>query len=132
VNGAQHRQRGDRIERELVEETHLLRDWLAWHREEPETVLAGEHGAMFERLLYILKTLTLKSAPLLLAYIRGIDWSSVDSPTRLIVLHEVNSGITNLRTRHTLRRSTTASSATASVVSSANPHKRRRPGRSPV
>jgi hypothetical protein len=89
-------------EQRLADEARLLRDWLAWHREERKTVLAGPHGAMFERLLYILKTLTPKSAPLLLAYVRGIDWSIIDSPTRLIVLHEINNAITDLRTRHGL------------------------------
>jgi hypothetical protein len=41
--------------------------------------------------------LELNSAPLLLAYIRGVDWSTVDYPTRLVALHETNVAITRLR-----------------------------------
>jgi hypothetical protein len=54
---------------------------------------------MVERLMFILKGLTLESAPLLLAYIRGVDWVMVDYPTRLTVLHEINTAITKLRER---------------------------------
>jgi hypothetical protein len=55
---------------------------------------------MIERLVYILKELTLKSTSLLLAYIRGIDWSAVDANTRFICLHEINAAIAALRERH--------------------------------
>ena len=76
-----------------------MRAWRAWHREELEKALAGLHGPMLERLVYILKTLAPGSAQLLLAYIRGVDWSSVDYPTRLVALHEVNVAIIKLRER---------------------------------
>ena len=86
----------------LADDARLLRAWRKWHREELETALAGPHGAMVERLVFILKGLTLESAPLLLAYIRGVDWATVDYPTRLTVLHEVNAAITRLRERNGL------------------------------
>jgi hypothetical protein len=89
-------------EQELVEQSRLLRSWRKWHREELEQVLAGPHGAMVERLVFILKSLTLESAPLQLAYVRGIDWSAVDYPTRLVILHEVNTAITRMRERNGL------------------------------
>ena len=86
----------------LADDARLLRSWRKWHREELETALAGPHGAMVERLIFILKGLTLESAPLLLAYIRGVDWATVDYPTRLTVLHEVNAAITRMRERNGL------------------------------
>jgi hypothetical protein len=57
---------------------------------------------MIERLVFILKSLVPDSAPLLLAYIRGVNWPSVDYHTRLIVLHEVNRAITELREKSNL------------------------------
>ena len=65
-------------EQKLIDDARLLRAWKNFHREELETALAGPHGAMVERLAYMLKALELNSAPLLLAYIRGVDWTAVD------------------------------------------------------
>jgi hypothetical protein len=89
-------------ERERAENARLLRDWHGFHRAERKAVLAGPHGPMFERLLYLLKSLELKSATVLLAFVRGVDWATVPGETRLIVLHEINSAVTNLRLRHEL------------------------------
>lgn len=90
------------LERKRTEQARLLRNWLNWHRDQRESVLAGPHRAMFERLLFILKGLAANSQPLLLAYIRGIDWSPVDDTTRQIVLHEIGTRITKLRIEHGL------------------------------
>jgi hypothetical protein len=124
-------------ERERADRSLLLRGWFAWHRDECDGVLAGPHGAMFERLLYILKNLTPQSAPLLLGYIRGVDLSTVDYPTRLVMLHEINRAISALRERNGLppfddglpgeREHVFASSSNTCF-----PRKRRHPGRSPV
>jgi hypothetical protein len=89
-------------DREGAEEAYLLRNWHGWHRAEREAVLAGPHGPMFERLLFMLRSLELRSATVLLAFVRGVDWARVPGETRLIVLHEINSAVTNLRTRHGL------------------------------
>jgi hypothetical protein len=91
--------RNDKRERERADRSRLLRDWFKWHRDERDAVLAGPHGAMFERLLYILKNLTPQSQPLLLGYIRGVDLSTIDYPTRLVMLHEIGRAITALRER---------------------------------
>jgi hypothetical protein len=93
------RHRSKEQEKELAERNHLLRAWKKFHREELDAALAGPHGPMLERLVFTLKSLTLQSAPLLLAYIRGIDWSTIDYAIRLIVLHEVNTAVTGLRLR---------------------------------
>jgi hypothetical protein len=87
-------------QQKLFDDARLLRSWQKWHREEREIALTGPHGAMIERLVFILDSLTLDSAPLLVAYIRGVDWATVHYPTRLTVLHEVNVAITRLRERN--------------------------------
>jgi hypothetical protein len=77
-----------------------MRAWRRWHREQLEEVLAGPHGAMVERLMFILRELTLKSAPLFLAYIKGVDWSAVDANTRFVCLHEIDHTVIRMRERH--------------------------------
>src|SRR5262245_32488678 len=88
-----------REEQKRADDARLMRVWRKWHREELDEVLAGPHGAMMERLMFILKSLELNSVSqqLLLAYVRGIDWAIVDYDTRLIALHEINTAITQLR-----------------------------------
>jgi hypothetical protein len=83
-------------ERERADSVRLLRGWHAWHRDKRDAVLAGPHGPMFERLLFILKDATPGSQPLLLGYIRGIEWSGIDETTRYVVLHEVGRAVAAL------------------------------------
>ena len=64
--------------------------------------MAGPHGVMFERLSYLFKSLELRSATVLLAFVRGIHWTIVPNQTRLIVLHEIDRAVTDLCTRHGL------------------------------
>ena len=54
---------------------------------------------MLERQLYILKHLEPRSADVLLAFVRGIDWPATDSQTRLVARHEINPAATKLRER---------------------------------
>jgi hypothetical protein len=89
-------------DRERAEEAYLLRNWHGFHRAERKAVLAGPYGAMFERLLFMLRSLELKSATILLAFVRGVDWATIPGETRLVVLHEINRAITDLRIRHGL------------------------------
>jgi hypothetical protein len=89
-------------EQRRADDARLMRAWHKWHREELEQVFAGPHGPMVERLMFMLEVLKLGSAPLLLAYVRGIDWSPIDYTTRLVVLHEINIAITHLRERNGL------------------------------
>jgi hypothetical protein len=86
-------------EQKLADDARLLRAWRTVHREELEQALAGPHGPMVERLVFILKDLNSHSLALLLAFIRGVHWSEIDYDTRLTVLHEVNTAITKLRER---------------------------------
>jgi hypothetical protein len=94
------RSRSEAEQKKLADDARLMRAWRRWHHEELAEALAGPYGPMVERLAFMLKTLELASSPLLLAYIRGVDWATVDYRTRLTVLHEVNSAITRLRERN--------------------------------
>jgi hypothetical protein len=96
------RRKQSKLDKELQDSARLLRAWKKFHREELEEALAGPHGPMIERLMFILSTLSRDSAPLLLGYVRGVDWSSVNYETRLTVLHEINNYITRMRERHGL------------------------------
>jgi hypothetical protein len=89
-------------EQKLANDTPMLLAWRRWHREELNAALIGPHGAMLERLVSILNELELDSAPRLLSYVRGIDWSTVDYLVRLIALHEINITIVKLRERYGL------------------------------
>src|SRR6516162_3172525 len=66
-------------------------------RSRTRTTISNRRSTRSTRLVFRLKSLTLQSAPLLLAYIRGVDWSAVDYATRLVVLHETNTAITRMR-----------------------------------
>jgi hypothetical protein len=88
-----------REEKEIREQTQLLRAWLQWHRDDCKAALSGPHAHMVERLLFILKELQPSSQPLLLGYIRGIDWTAIDEATRRTLLHEISDAIIRLRTR---------------------------------
>jgi hypothetical protein len=94
------RPRNAKQEKKLADDARMMRAWRRWHREQLEEVLAGPRGPMIERLMFILKELSRNSAPLLLAYIRGVDWTTVDADTRFICLHEINAAIAALRERH--------------------------------
>jgi hypothetical protein len=60
-------------DRERAEEAYLLRNWHGWHRAERKAASAGPHGPMFERLLFIVESLDLRSATVLLTFVRGVD-----------------------------------------------------------
>jgi hypothetical protein len=87
-------------EKEVREQARLLQAWRVWHSDARKTILVGPHRDMFERLLFILKDLKLDSAPLLLGYIRNINWATIDAETRQVILHEIGTAITTLRVRN--------------------------------
>ena len=89
-------------EQELEDNSHLLRAWRQWHREQLSEALQGPHGHLLRELLQFLRSMTLKSAPQLIKLIRGQDWRLIDAATKLTVLHEINGAITRLRERNGL------------------------------
>src|SRR5262245_32527613 len=89
----------DDQERRQADDARLLRSWLHWHRQERERVLGAPHFPMGERLFYMLRTPDMTSRATLLASVRAMPWSTIDSDTRLTCLHEINSAT---RERHDL------------------------------
>jgi hypothetical protein len=87
------------LEKELADNSYLLRQWHVWHREQREEAVAGPHGALVELLLDILRELTLHDGARLVEFIRAQDWNSVDYNVRLVCLHELNAAITRLRVK---------------------------------
>jgi hypothetical protein len=76
-----------------------LRRWFGWHREQMTIALDSKHGAIVAELVEFLKSMSLQSAPDLIALLRRRDWSVVDIHIRCTVLHAINVAITRLRTR---------------------------------
>jgi hypothetical protein len=87
-------------EQELADNARLLREWRNWHAEELAEALAGPHGNIVEPLIELLKRLNMASGNALLDFIRAQDWSAIDAQTKLVILHEINTAITKLRTRN--------------------------------
>jgi hypothetical protein len=87
-------------DKKLADNERLLRWWKKFHREEREAALAGPHGVaelfrMFENLQHM-------QPAQLIGFARSIDWVAIDTVTKLIVLHEFNAAITQLREKHNM------------------------------
>jgi hypothetical protein len=89
-------------ERELADNTRLLRAWKAFHREERDAVLAGPYSATLGELFRMFANLKHVTPAQLVGFIGTIDWSAIDFETRLTVLHEVNTAITQWREKRGL------------------------------
>src|SRR5262245_49299304 len=100
-------------DKKLADDARLARTWRAWHAEELTEALAGPHRHVLEPLMQLLKNLDLHSSNALVDFIRAQDWSAIDAQTKFVVLHEINTAITKLRTRNGIRRSTTRCGANA-------------------
>jgi len=84
-------------DKKLADDARLLRAWKAFHSEERETVLAGPYGAVLNELFRMFANLEHVQPVQLVGYTRAIDWSEIDYPTRLTVIHEANAAITKRR-----------------------------------
>jgi hypothetical protein len=100
-------------QKQLEENSYLLRQWRKYRREQLEQALAGPHGAVVERIVDFLRRMDLCSAPALLTLLREYDWRHVDADTRFTLLHEINQSIGALRQRSGLP-----------VIDDALPHER--------
>src|SRR6516164_10475848 len=89
------RRLSDKQKKRLAANAKLMRWWRNWHAEQLEEALAGVHRDVLERVMAQLKDL--KSARELVNAMAAEDWSAVDADTRLVVLHQVNAAITELR-----------------------------------
>ena len=84
-------------DKELADNARLLRAWKKFHREEREAVLAGPYASTLAELFRMFANLPHVQPSQLVGYMRAINWSEVDYPTRLTVIHEANTAITKLR-----------------------------------
>jgi hypothetical protein len=87
-------------QKQLAENSYLLRAWKRWHREQLEEALIGVHGDVLVQLMIQLKNL--REARGLLNFIEAQNWASIDAETRLVALHEISIAITRLRERNGL------------------------------
>jgi hypothetical protein len=94
------RRRRTAKEKELEDNSRLLRLWHRHHREQLAEALAGVHGAVVERVMAQLEDL--RTARELVAALEAEDWSAVDDDTRFTVLHEIDCAISKLRERRGL------------------------------
>jgi hypothetical protein len=85
-------------EQKLATDAYLLRDWRPWHRDQLDEALAGPHGNMLQSLMALLEKLNMQSGKELIGFIRAQNWHIVDAQTKLVILHEINTAITKLRT----------------------------------
>jgi hypothetical protein len=85
------------LDRELADNSYLLRQWKSWRDEQREEAVAGPNGSLVAQLLDVLRGLTLGGGAELVAFIRSQNWNCVDFDTRLCCLHEINDRITKLR-----------------------------------
>ena len=89
-------------DKNLAERNSFLRAWRAWHREQREVVLSGPHAATLAELFRMFSNIECVQPAQLVGFIGAIDWSAIDYETRLTVLSEVNSAITEFRDRQGL------------------------------
>jgi hypothetical protein len=109
-NKPAHVQRKERIsaarreramERAQNEQTELNKIAAAWRRARLDELLAGPYGHQIKALRSFLRTMTLDSAPDLVALIAGADWlHECDADTKFDCWHMVSRAIGNLRLRN--------------------------------
>jgi hypothetical protein len=93
-------------EKELADNARLLCAWTKFHCEQREAVLAGPYGTALTELFRMFANMKHVRPSQLVGYTRAIEWSKIDFPTRLVVLHEANAAITKLREGKDCRPST--------------------------
>jgi hypothetical protein len=91
------RRKSEKEQKKLADDARLMRWWSAWHREQREAVLAGPHARTLAELFRAFAAIKHVTPAQLVGLISAIDWSAIDYQTRLVVLHEVNSAITEFR-----------------------------------
>jgi hypothetical protein len=89
-------------EKKLADDARLLRAWKNFHREEREAVLVGPHARTLVELFRMFANIECVQPSQLVGFISAIDWSGIDSATRLTVLHELNVAITRHREKRGL------------------------------
>lgn len=91
-------------EQKLHDQSKLLGQWRAWHRERQQTLLAGPFGQDIKKLKSFLRGMSPESAPNLIKLIKEGEWgarASVDVRHEILVM--VGRGIMRVRERHGLQ-----------------------------
>jgi hypothetical protein len=91
------KRKSNKEQKKLADDARFLRAWKKFHREEREAVLAGPYGTTLTELFRMFANMKHVRPSQLVGYMHAIEWSKIDYPTRLTVLHEVNAAITKLR-----------------------------------
>jgi hypothetical protein len=89
-------------QKEIEDQSRLLRLWHAHHREQLELALASAHGALITELVTVLDQLEINSSARLLALMECPEWDGVPADIRFEVLHVINARIGKMRERHGL------------------------------
>ena len=92
----------DKTQKKLADNARLLRAWKKFHRDECEAVLAGPHGVVLSELFRMFKNLKHMQPSQLIGYTQSIDWATIDYPTRLVIIHEIDNAITAFREKRGL------------------------------
>ena len=88
--------------KKIQDDERLMAAYRAWHAQELADVIAGPHGAIVSEIMSRLTRLNLANGAALVAAVEAIDWRLVDAQVRLVLLHEINSTIADLRSRNRL------------------------------
>jgi hypothetical protein len=89
-------------QKELEDNSRLLRAWHKHHHERFEEALAGVHGALIAELVTVLDQIEINSSARLLTLMQRADWDAVPADVRFEVLHLINTRIGKMRERYGL------------------------------
>jgi hypothetical protein len=89
-------------QKEVEDQSRLLRAWKKFHREERETVLAGPHNVVLAELFRMFENLAHVQPVQLIGLVQSINWMTIDYTTKLVIVHELNMAITGFREKHGL------------------------------
>jgi len=96
------RPKSDKVQKKLADDARLLRWWRQFHRDEKNAVLTGPHARTLIELFRMFASLQCVKPAQLIGFVGTINWSKIDSQTRLTVLHELNAAITKYREKRGL------------------------------
>ena len=84
------------------DDERLMAAYRAWHAQELAVVVAGPHGAIVSEIMSKIARLDLANGAALVATFEQIDWSTICARPKLVLLHELNNAVADLRGRHGL------------------------------
>lgn len=94
-----------KAEKQLDEDEVLERMWRAGKKQQRVELMAGPHGKEIKGLMTFLRTMTLSSAPALIAFIERATWiRAAPTDVRHAVLEIVAKGIGDLRVKEGYER----------------------------